>query len=142
MSGFDSFLQQFVNLSYDELLTVANLRLTDLDAALRKFFGKHSDVPTKAFLMLIATCLGADCIITPLEHRFVNELLGSDYDEETLLAVVSSLATSETYTLVDDLTDTLDESARSSLITLALCFLSVDKAITRSEVAFLRRLIE
>lgn len=141
MANFNELMQRFVNESYDSLLTLANSAFADLSEHLKKFFHNAPDYSAQSILLLTATCLGADGKLTALEHRFVNELLNANHSYDSLMSTISQLYSAENVEIVDKLTDTLDANARTSLLTLALCFLAVDEAITRDEAAFISKLI-
>ena len=141
MANFNELMQRFVNESYDGLLTLANSAFADLSEHLKKFFHNAPDYPAQSILLLTATCLGADGKLTALEHRFVNDLLDANHSYDSLSSTVSQLYSAESIETVDKLTDSLDASARASLLTLALCLLAVDETITRDEAAFVAKLI-
>ena len=79
---------------------------------------------------------------TPQETKFVNDLLGSDTDYETMCGRLEAMNTEESRLLVDIGAGTLDPNSKDALIDLCLCFLVVDERITRGEVKFVRKLLD
>lgn len=141
MSTFNEMLQKYVNRSYDELLQIANLSMKDLVPALNKKFNDN-DVTAKFLTILTCACLDTDGEISNLEISFLNDLLGSNYTREGMYDIIKGLGDEKGREIVDQIADLLDADGKASLISLCLCFLSVDETITRKEIAYISKLIE
>ncbi len=144
MSKFNTLLQNYVNMSYDELVDMANENLHDLFPALEKFFKDFpgEDPTTQIVVMLLANCLGADSKLTALECKFVNEILNANHSYDTLKDLIAMHCNDDAEEVLDNLVDALDRSATSSLLSFCLCLLAVDETISRDEVAFFTRLMD
>ena len=144
MSKFNTLLQNYVNMSYDELVDMANENLHDLFPALEKFFEDFpgEDPTTQIVVMLLANCLGADNKLTALECKFVNEILNANHSYDTLEGLIAMHCNDDAEEVLDNLVDALDSSATSSLLSFCLCLLAVDETISRDEVAFFTRLMD
>ena len=144
MSKFNELLQQYVNMSYDELVDMANNNLHDLFPALEKFFEDYpgEDPTTQIVVMLLANCLGADNKLTALECKFVNEILEANHSYETLCDMIVTHCNSDAEEVLDKLVDTLDKRTSAIFLSFALCLLAVDETISRDEVAFFTRLMD
>lgn len=144
MSKFETLLQNYVNMSYDDLVDMANENLHDLFPALEKFFEDFpgEDPTTQIVVMLLANCLGADNKLTALECKFVNEILQANHSYDTLEGLIAMHCNNDAEEVLDNLVDSLDSSATSNLLSFCLCLLAVDETISRDEVAFFTRLMD
>jgi hypothetical protein len=144
MSKFNTLLQEYVNMSYEELVSMANRNLHDLFPALEKFFEDYpgEDPTTNIVVMILANCLGADNKLTTLECRFVNEILEANHSYETLRSMIIAHCNADAEEILDNLVDALDSKATSTLLSFCLCLLAVDETISRDEVAFFTRLMD
>ena len=144
MSKFNTLLQKYVNMSYDELVNTANENLHELFPALEKFFKDFpgEDPTTHIVVMLLANCLGADNQLTALECKFVNQILNANHSYDTLKSLIAMHCNAEAEEVLDHLVDALDRSATANLLSFCLCLLAVDETISRDEVAFFTRLMD
>ena len=144
MSKFNTLLQKYVNMSYDELVNTANENLHELFPALEKFFEDFpgEDPTTHIVVMLLANCLGADNQLTALECKFVNQILNANHSYDTLKTLIATHCNDEAEEVLDHLVDALDGSATANLLSFCLCLLAVDETISRDEVAFFTRLMD
>ena len=141
MSALTERMKKIAHLPYEELLALANVSLKTASSAFSDHLG-GPDIVAKFMLLLTSTSLCADQTITPQETKFVNDLLGSDTDYETMCGQLEAMNTEESRLLVDIGAGTLDPNSKDALIDLCLCFLAVDERITRSEVKFVRKLMD
>ncbi|MBP3395890.1 MAG: hypothetical protein J6L87_01835 [Clostridia bacterium] len=137
MSRLNQLLQNYVNMSYDELLSQANHSLSQFINTLGS-----AESASKICAVITAACLGVDGKLTSLESKFLNDLLDSDHSYDSNLDFVQSLSGDEACKLVDELVDSLSADAKAAVVSFCLCFLAVDETISRDEVAFVYRLID
>ena len=138
-NGYSDLLQKIVNLSYEELLRFAE---TALVRVMPFFNSVAKDGKGGTFaLPFICTALAADGSFTELEHRFVNELLGTSYSYDQFKAVVQDYYTDEWFDAVDGLTDTCPDDLKSDLVLFCLTFVAVDERISKEENAFIAKLM-
>jgi uncharacterized tellurite resistance protein B-like protein len=142
MATFAELMQQFVNMSYNQLLSTANQAFAELSEHLEEYFEGAPDYSTRALLMLTASCLGIDGTLSPLERRFINDLLNARHSSESLNELITAYCNNESVELVDRLADTLDSDGKTSLLVLAICILSVDETISREEVTLIKKLLQ
>ena len=141
MATLNELLQDYVNRPYDELLAFARLSLNDLVDDFKQIFD-GPDGAAQACMVIVSACLGADGKVTALEHKFLNDLLGTNNDIASTQSMVSALGTSEARELTDQLADSLSNDKKSRLLMFCLSFMAVDETISRDEVAFVLKLIE
>ena len=141
MANFNELLQNYVDKSYGELLGIAQLSFKDFAPCLSDMFD-GSEGAAKALMVIVSSCLGTDGKITALENKFLNELMGTDSDYETTLAMATVFGDAEGRELTDKLADVLPDDKKAALLSFCLCFLAVDETITRDEVAFVYKLME
>lgn len=137
MSRLNQLLQNYVNMSYDELLDMAKYSLSQFTNTLSR-----TGNAAKICAVITAACLGVDGKLTSLESKFLNDILDSNDSYETNLNFVRSLSGDEACRLVDELVDALSADEKAAVVSFCLCFLAVDETITRDEVAFVYRLID
>ena len=137
MSNFDRVLQTYINMPYDERLSLAGYSLSQFVNSL----GGTTDA-SKICAVITAACLGADGKLTSLESKFLNDLLDCDDSYAENLNFVQSLGGDEARRLTDDLIDSLSADEKAAAVSFCLCLLTVDESISRDEVAFVEHLIE
>ena len=140
MSSLNQLMQNYVNMSYEELLGLAQFSLS-------KFIGTIVDeagaqTASKIVAVMTAACLGADGKLSALENKFFNDLLDCDDSYADNLAFVQSMGDDEARELVDGLVDRLSDEEKAAAVSFCLCFLAIDETITRDEVAFINRLVD
>ena len=141
MASLNELLQDYVNKSYDELLAFARLSLNDLVDDFKQIFD-GPDGAAQACMVIVSACLGADGKVSALEHKFLNDLLGSNNDLADTQAMVDALGTDEARELTDRLADSLSTDKKTKLLLFCLSFMAVDETISRDEVSFVLKLIE
>ena len=140
MASFDKLLQNYVNKSYDELLSLAKYSMSQfIDTLVEQ---SDSEGAAKVCALITAACLGADAKLSYLEHKFFNDLLDSDDDYFENLEFVSGLGNDKAREMTDRLVDSLSDDEKAAAVSFCLCFLAVDETISRDEVAFIARLID
>ena len=142
MATFNEILQGYVNMSYDQLLSIAKPECRKFATALMTGFDGDSDTASKALLMFFAVLLGADGRLTKLEHQFLNDMLGGDHSYEDTCEMVAALSRAESRELIDNMIDAMPDEYKAAGLTVALCFCAVDESITREEVAFFAKLMD
>jgi uncharacterized tellurite resistance protein B-like protein len=144
MSKFNDLLQGYVNMSYDELVSMADQNLHDIFPALEEFFKDFpgEDPTTEIVIMLLANCLGADNKLSALECKFVNEILHANHSYDALSTMVEVHCNSDAEEILDNMIDALNASATAAVLSFCLCLLAVDETISRDEVAFFTRLMD
>lgn len=140
MSSLNQLMQNYVNMSYDELLGLAQYSLSQFIGTIVDEAGTQT--ASKIIAVMTAACLGADGKLTALENKFFNDLLDCDDSYADNLAFVQSMGDDEARKLVDGLVDRLSNEEKAAAVSFCLCFLAVDETITRDEVAFIDRLID
>lgn len=148
MSRYDEIMQKYVNMSFEDLLSLARVSLAEVIPPIQRIFAAYpqkEDKPSPTsdvIIMLLAHCLGADDCLTELECRFVNLLLDSHHSCNTLMSMITACRTDQTVEILNKLIVLLDPEAASNLMTLALCILAADETITRKEFSLFRRLLD
>ena len=140
MSKLQTLIQQYVSLSYDELLAFARRSYRDLYEELNHP-GRSRESMGDSILMLMAACMGADGKLSPEEHRFIGDLLETRESYEDTLRRVRSLSAKECRRRADTLADSLPSAQKASLISLCLCFMAADGTVTEEEVEFIQKLM-
>ncbi len=135
--GLNEILQDYVNLSYEELLGVAS----HAAKTVVPFFNNAVEDGNGAIFTIsfIGTCLAADGQLSALEKKFVCDLFG--LDAQTVEGIVASI-NSEIVRIVDEVFDSIPtDEVKAALLSFCLCFLAVDERISREEVALIQKLI-
>ena len=139
MATLNQLIQKYVDMPYEKLLDLAKFSLAQFLSTVVLKAG--SGGASKVCAIMTAACLGADGVLSPLEHKFFNDLLDSDDSYEENLEFVRALGSDEARELVDNLVDSMSAEDKAAAVSFCLCFLAVDETITRDEVAFINRLI-
>ena len=142
MATLQQILQDYVNLPYEQLLSIAEKEFNKLSVCFEIGFDGNTKTACQAMLLFVSTVIGADGKLTGLESRFLNDLIGQEDDYDATLNVVSTLSSAESRKLTDELIDALPTDAKASALTLALCFCAVDETISRDEIAYFQRLMD
>lgn len=141
MPALKDMVKRYVSLSYNELLDLAKTNLQDLIPFLTNHF-RDNDISTKFLMILTSACLDVDGEITDLEISFLNNILGTDHDRDSLHELSRPLSNQQCRDVVYSVADALDSDGKAHLISLCLCILAVDETITRKETAFITKLIK
>lgn len=142
MATFQEIFQNYVNLPYDQLLSIARGEFDKLSLYFNEGFRGNTETACQALLLFVSTVIGADGKLTALESRFLNDLIGQEDNYESTFNVVSALSSEETRELADNLIDALPTEAKAAALTVALCFCAVDETISRDEIAYFERLMD
>lgn len=142
MANFQEIFQNYVNLPYDQLLSIARGEFEKLSVYFHEGFGGNTETACQALLLFVSTVIGADGKLTALESRFLNDLLEQEDNYDDTFNVVSALSSEETRELSDNLIDALPTEAKAAALTVALCFCAVDETISRDEIAYFERLMD
>lgn len=142
MATFNELLQDYVNKSYDEILSLAQMSISSLSDEMNAVLG-DSETVGKAYLVVTAACLGVDGRLTTLEYTFLKDLLGlgADTDYNDVKSMVESFDLNEAMSFTDNLADSLSTEGKSALLIFCIAFFAVDETISRDEVAFINKLM-
>ena len=143
MSEYREVLQRYVDMSYEELLSIAQSSFSRLITALNKLFVGYpgKDPTSEVCVVLLSHCLGADGTLTEKECRFVNDLLGARHSCEALMNMIRKHGVEESEQVLHLIIDVLDPVSASDFVLVGLCILAVDETINRDEVALFQRLM-
>ena len=133
-------IKEYVNKDYSELVSIATEAFGNVVVA----FDKLSDGSTDsqfATMAFIGTALAADGKFTPLEYRFLCDLLG-DMKAESAVEFVKAHFSDECLKLTDKLFDVADNGLKTDLLTLVLCITAVDETVSVEETKYIVRLLE
>lgn len=139
MTKFNELLKEYVNKSYEELLHLASGALGVLLPAFEKIQAGESG---SFVIPFICTSLAIDGKFTALEHKFLNDLLGSNIDYADAKTLVNAHYDADIMTLVNDMIDACGDEMKAALLMFCLCFTAVDETITREEAAFIALLLD
>lgn len=139
MATLNELLQDYVNLSYDQLLRIAKNNFDKI----APFFAKIAPDgnAAKYLVPIIGAALAVDGRVSQLEYRFINDLLGGGLNYEDVKAVAQNNYNDDAMDYTDKVVDLLSGDERTALLALCLCIMAVDETISREEVAFIKRLI-
>lgn len=143
MASFNKMMLNYVNKSYDELVDLANASIAIFSDDLKNIFPDESDF-SHVISIIISSCIGIDGKFTALEYKFMCDVLGcgDKFNYDQLKDIVQSQFGKESIALINNIADALPDNKKAALISFCLCFLAVDEAIERNEVAFLIKLME
>lgn len=135
--GLNEVLQDYVNLSYGELLSVA----AHAAKTVIPFFNSAVEDGDGAIFTIsfIGVSLASDGQLTSLEKKFVCDLF--NVDGATVDGIFKSI-NSEIIRIVHEVFDSIPtDEVKAALLSFCACFLAVDERVTREEFAFLQKLI-
>ena len=137
MSKFEELLQQYVNKDYAELMLIAKTTLNSLLPYCHRINPQENGDKAIALCIMLAA-LGADRVLSPLERKFMCELLS--LDEESFDTIIKSY-TPQTSDLTDQIADKNGDLVKEKILTLVLCIAACDEKIAHEETAFIRRIL-
>ena len=140
MSKFDTLIQQYVSLSFDELLMFARRSYQELQNELIHP-GRSGDSPEDTLFTLFTAFMAADGKLSPEEHRFINALLDREESFDDTLHRMRSLSAKECRRKADVLADSLPTAQKTAFISLCLCFMASDHVVTEDEAEFIKKLM-
>lgn len=140
MSKFDTLIQQYVSLSYDELLAFAWRSYRDLRDELAHP-GRITGAEEDGVLTLLTAFMAADGKLSPEEHRFICDLLDRQDSYEDTLRRMRALGAQACRRKADTLADSLPASKKASFVSLCLCFMASDGVVTEDEAEFIKKLM-
>lgn len=136
---FSELMQNYVNLSYDELVTKAQ---NDLAVLAPVFDEASEDGNGSANLFpIILTCLAVDGKYTALEYKFLEDVFGRQLSYEETKKMVSEFYADEAQELLDKLVDSCNHELKVILLDLCTCVMAVDEKLDVSELKFIQKLI-
>ena len=139
MATIQGIIKKYLDATYEELVEVAKsamLKLTPVfDEADEEGKGAKFIVP------IICAAIAADGRFSELERRFVNDILGTDFSYEDLLATVRLYSGEKCAAIVDKICDVCSAPLKTELLSLCLSIFAVDKTISRGEAAFFVKLL-
>ncbi|MBQ3498921.1 MAG: hypothetical protein IJA87_07325 [Clostridia bacterium] len=137
MSKFEELLQNYVNKDYAELMFIAKAALDSLLPDCYIFNPRENGDKTVALWIVIAA-LGADSKLSPLERKFICELLSID---NSSLDTAIKAYTPRMADITDVFADKEGEHVKEKVLTLVLCIAACDEKIAHEETAFIRRIL-
>jgi hypothetical protein len=138
-STFNDLLQDFVNKSYEELVSIANGALEVIVEGLNKVSGEAN--AADLILPFIATTLAVDGQYTQLEHNFLNAVIDGSLTYEEGKNCMQAYYNVEIFELVDKMIDACGQELKNAFVIFCLCFAAVDETITREEGAYIAKLL-
>lgn len=140
MATWHELLQNYVNLSYADLVAIGRKQWVALAPSLRARCS-DGDVFNVIVWGILGSTVAVDQKVSSLECSFINDVLGTNLTMQGLLNVATQFNTPAARTTTDNLIDSISDAEKTALCTLCLCLLAVDQTITREEVAFIQRLV-
>lgn len=139
MASFQEILQEYVNLSYEDLLSLAKKNFAKIMPCFNSIAkdGNGGSV----CVAFISACLAADGELSSLEIRFVNDVTNSQLTREELFNITQEFIDGGAFALSDAVYDACPAEVRGDLLSFCLCFCAVDETISANEVAFIKRLL-
>ena len=137
-ADLNELLQNYVNLDYEDILSIANTSLAEIMPVFNELADDGNGA--KFVLPFICTSLAVDGKLSKLEYKFICDLIG-DMDYDTVLSNVQEYYSDSAVEFVDNVCDACPDDLKTSLLTFCLAFLAVDETISREEVAFVKRLL-
>ncbi len=137
----NELLQNKVDCSYAELVQDAKVRLARILPEFKALLGDNRSAVLLAFKM-VATVIGVDSRLTPLEHQFVNEVFNTDFSLDELANEATAGTSSIKREQLDEILDTMSTELKSCALLFCIDFMAVDKAISRDEVSYIVKLIQ
>ena len=136
---FSELMQNYVNLSYDELVTKAQ---NDLAVLAPVFDEASEDGNGSANLFpIILTCLAVDGKYTALEYKFLEDVFGRQLSYDETKKMVNEFYADEAQELLDKLVDSCSHELKAILLDLCTCVMAVDEKLDVSELKFIQKLI-
>ena len=115
LEKFNALMQEYVNKSYDELLSIAN---NALGIAMEIFNGIAKDGNGAPYVVpFMSTTLAIDGKFTELEYKFLNDLLGGGVDYDAAKANVQSHYSDDAINFVDQIIDACPAEMKAVLLT-------------------------
>ena len=136
---FNDLLQDFVNKSYEELVSIANGALEVIVEGLNKVSGEAN--AAELILPVIAPTLAVDGQYTQLEHNFLNAVIDGSLTYEEGKNCMQAYYNVEIFELVDQMIDACGQELKNAFVIFCLCFAAVDETITREEGAYIAKLL-
>lgn len=132
-------LQEFVDKSYEELVDLASYSLVALCNEIEELSPEHAEISSMVVAGYLAASVAADGKITPLENKFLCEVLGMDNElADFLLALGKNPQQVE---LLDQLFDSASVEFKKIALAFCLSLIAIDETINRDEVAFIEKLL-
>ena len=136
MATFNEVMQNYVNLSYQELVIVAQKSLVSLLPAC-----KAVDPDNEGIFMLsslVLTALAADGVLSAKEQQFLADVLG--LNEEGIARYVA-MYDPQMEALADKFADNLPDDVKTDTLSLMTAVAACDETISREETALIRKIL-
>ena len=137
MSSFNELMQKYVNTDYEVLLDLAKEATKRLMPYCEAVDPEHNGFYMLTALVLSA--IGADGVLTALEHKMLCDVFGLDNDAVKKLI---SMYDSKMVELADYFADHMGADTKADAIMLITIFAAVDEKISKEETQFIRKLFE
>ncbi len=137
---FNELMQKYVNMDYEELVSIAKSAVTDFLPGLKANFDEE-ETAYKFLVILVGACIGVDGNVTALEAKFVSEVLGTDFSAAQLNSIAANSADDNGLALVDNVIDACDSDMKAALCVFCTAAMSIDETISRPEVAYIQKLM-
>ena len=137
---FEELLQIYVNKDYKELVSQAASSVNQVLPYIRQAYAGKLESDT-ACLAIIATTLAVDNEFTPLEYKFLCDIITVNASYEEVKATVMQCGNDNNIAVTDYIFDNAPAEIKGALLNLCLCIVSIDEHITPREAAFLKLLV-
>lgn len=135
VKSWNELMQELVSRGHSALLETAKEAMAALSPTLQRLYPNEYG---KVFYCIFSSVLAADGDLTTAEQAFIAELLGLPPRSIHMLMAGYTEASAD---FVDTLVDYLPERERQALILLVACVAACDESVSRTESAFLERLM-
>lgn len=132
-------LQDIVNKDYNSLLFGARTLLGDFLHDYKKQTNITDDLLAIMIGTVLSDAVAIDNAISPLEEKFLSDLLGLDRKK---IIMFVSLSAKSNHKIFVDFFDTLDKSNKSTIVLLLAYVLSCDEKINVKENNFFMSLLK
>lgn len=131
-------LNQYTNLSYDDLIKSSKESLEYIIPQLKLILNSEEDV-SQVLIYFTSVLLSADSTATEKEIMFLSDLFSLSNDE--IKAMYKIGLVDEITIVIDHLFDSLNPGLKTHLLNYCLCFMAVDGNIDNKEIAFVEKLV-
>ena len=137
MAQLTEIAKKYTETDYEELLKKAKRDCALLYPLFGKIAGDENGTP---YLMIfIGTSLASDGVLSEREYTFLHDLTGIGREEAE--EMIRKHGTEQAVSLADRVFDTCPDELKTLLFDLCMCFIAVDKEVSRAEREFLSRLL-
>lgn len=133
---FNTLMQEFVNKSYEELLSLAKQAVVNVLPACKAVDQDHDGIAMLTAILLSA--VAADGKLTRLEAQFLSDITGLDAEG---IDKLTDMYTGKMVDVTDLLADKGGDELKANICMLIVCLASCDETISREETAFIRQIM-